>query len=512
MKGINFKMGRANKTLTILLTIVFIATLFIGIIVISNLFNTTEEAYADSATNYKVLFWYDENDVSNTDGEAVWKLAIVEELKYIHTLYPSVNITVVEKNNDFTLDESDLDGVNMIVMAFYGYNTSNTLSSDIDTQANADVLKAFADKGGRIMMFAEYADENNEGNAIFSGLAQKMGGGFEITDENYDGAVFSINPNYADTLGKDIVFFTDYDDYVNLHPYKVPKITTTGTADYVIRGIEGTDDYYEFVVNQTIGNGCITIVADGNILFNNGWWYSNTNADWKEWYSANGFSDGVDRAFNKMMVRFLYNNLLDSSISVETVHVEELINAIGTVEYTPESKEKIDKARAAYNALDDEYKQNVSNYEKLTKAEADYANLVPAPSPSNNGEKASHGFCIGWIVFIFMILELLTTAAYVIVRFHLLDDVVKKCKLDILFDKVDLMTLIGLCVTDIIFIFALIALCVHPCAVSIVGLVFATLTRFAFVYFFFNDKGIIDKFLKKQPKTEEKKEAEVVKD
>lgn len=121
-------------------------------------------------------------------------------------------------------------------------------------------------------------------------------------------------------------------------------------------------------------------------------------------------------------------------------------------------------------------------------------------------ENPSHGFCIGWVVFIFMILELLATAVYVIVRYHLLDEVVKKCKLECLFDKLDLLTLIGLCVAGGIFLFALIALCVHQCAVTIISFIFTFIICGGFTYFFLNDKGIIDKLLKKQPKVEDKKE------
>lgn len=55
--------------------------------------------------------------------------------------------------------------------------------------------------------------------------------------------------------------------------------------------------------------------------------------------------------------------------------VEDKIAAIGEVTYTSASKIKIDLARAAYDALDEELKASVSNYEVLTAAEARYAEL-----------------------------------------------------------------------------------------------------------------------------------------
>ena len=63
---------------------------------------------------------------------------------------------------------------------------------------------------------------------------------------------------------------------------------------------------------------------------------------------------------------------------VNANQVKELIEAIGEVEYTVESANKIDAARTAYDALTDEQKALVDNYDKLTEAEASYAVLKAA--------------------------------------------------------------------------------------------------------------------------------------
>ncbi|MBQ9879867.1 MAG: hypothetical protein IJM45_05465, partial [Clostridia bacterium] len=55
--------------------------------------------------------------------------------------------------------------------------------------------------------------------------------------------------------------------------------------------------------------------------------------------------------------------------------VAALIDEIGEVEYTDESKAKIDEARAAYDALTDDQKALVENDDILTAAEARYAEL-----------------------------------------------------------------------------------------------------------------------------------------
>lgn len=64
-----------------------------------------------------------------------------------------------------------------------------------------------------------------------------------------------------------------------------------------------------------------------------------------------------------------------AAMETAIANVETLINAIGDVIY-PDSKEKIDAARSAYDALgDDAQKAAVDNYTALTEAEADYAAL-----------------------------------------------------------------------------------------------------------------------------------------
>ena len=55
--------------------------------------------------------------------------------------------------------------------------------------------------------------------------------------------------------------------------------------------------------------------------------------------------------------------------------VKTLINNIGTVEYTATSKAKIDEAREGYEALTEDQKALVTNYQDLTNAEATYADL-----------------------------------------------------------------------------------------------------------------------------------------
>ena len=63
--------------------------------------------------------------------------------------------------------------------------------------------------------------------------------------------------------------------------------------------------------------------------------------------------------------------------------VEALIAAIGTVNASDECKAKIDAARAAYDALSDELKAVVNNYDVLTAAEEAYAAPIAIAVPQN---------------------------------------------------------------------------------------------------------------------------------
>ena len=70
-----------------------------------------------------------------------------------------------------------------------------------------------------------------------------------------------------------------------------------------------------------------------------------------------------------------YNTLMEAESSYQVAETEALIAAIGTVEYTPECKAKIDEAKAAYDALTPEQKALVNNANTLTTAETTYATL-----------------------------------------------------------------------------------------------------------------------------------------
>ncbi len=167
---------------------------------------------------------------------------------------------------------------------------------------------------------------------------------------------------------------------------------------------------------------------------------------------------------------------------------------------------------ASFVLVSHELIMNRTQYAYADSVDQNVVTDITNPSNNTPTQDNAHGFCVGWVVFIFMILELLAACLYVVVRFHLLDEVVKKCKLDCLFTKINLMTFIGLCVSGCIFLFALIALCLHQCAITIIAFIFAWLICLAFTFFFLLDYGFLDKVLKECKKKDKKPKVEKVKD
>ena len=89
--------------------------------------------------------------------------------------------------------------------------------------------------------------------------------------------------------------------------------------------------------------------------------------------------------------------------------VKTLIGAIGEVKY-PGSKQPIGSARTAYDLLTAEQKPFVDNYNVLTTAEATYADLEAAA----HAPAEEDGFDVGWIAFIFGMIVLAYFAAVVV--------------------------------------------------------------------------------------------------
>ena len=232
-------------------------------------------------------------------------------------------------------------------------------------------------------------------------------------------------------------YFTDEDGNIN-HTYSVTADNSLNLglvrsySDWSNGGAPAfaPEAYYEVYYGQTYGNAEGTLSTDDNGMVNitlpsEGTWYVWADGGFGEYYpmdvvSAPGFAtiivepDADALAANEVITkisaigtvtsesknaiesaRAAYDALTDTqkalvdnySVLVEAEkalavintdieksnEVKELINAIGTV--SVHSYNKINAVRAAYNALTDSQKQYVDNYNVLTAAEAKIAEL-----------------------------------------------------------------------------------------------------------------------------------------
>ncbi len=97
--------------------------------------------------------------------------------------------------------------------------------------------------------------------------------------------------------------------------------------------------------------------------------------------------DLKERVKNADKIEFSKRRYEELKADTEAVaNVIDVIDEIGTVSWTKESLEKIEKARAAYDALRDDLKEGVVNVSKLTEAEEAYKNLKPVFSQKQDVE------------------------------------------------------------------------------------------------------------------------------
>ena len=112
-------------------------------------------------------------------------------------------------------------------------------------------------------------------------------------------------------------------------------------------------------------------------------------------------------------------------------------------------------------------------------------------------EQTSHGFCIGWIVFIFDLLVLIFGGLIVAANILVAKDNEKckkfldKTKTNFIVTRRKLVSIIGLGVTAALFIFALVAICVHQCAITIIAFILALLMFIAVLCYFLLEFNII---------------------
>ena len=221
------------------------------------------------------------------------------------------------------LEAADLEGVDMVIVIGHIGTKDNYSSNDLATQDNADLLRGFADKGGRVVLWAEHPGFNGAGNNMLSNLAELMGGGFSINNSAYDveGAegVGLAQLNADSALSEGLVsdwsgpfFYIDASaDIAQVEG--APAITVVAAAPLCIYDkttwqiIEKDSTRpINCVVDQPVGNGNITVVSDIDCIK-----YSHFDdaGDPSEW-------DAQQELNRKGIKQFLYNLLYTSAMNM----------------------------------------------------------------------------------------------------------------------------------------------------------------------------------------------------
>ncbi len=135
-------------------------------------------------------------------------------------------------------------------------------------------------------------------------------------------------------------------------------------------------------------------VANGSIIYNEPTSPSEEGYEFKGWYKDSGFENAWDFETDTVTANTTLYAKWDY-IDPAVANVIRLINDIDPVTYdggTNDSKADIEAARNAYDALDDDLKQHVSNYQTLVDDETIYSHVddvailieaIPAASESD---------------------------------------------------------------------------------------------------------------------------------
>ena len=192
--------------------------------------------------------------------------------------------------------------------------------------------------------------------------------------------------------------YTEYELALGLPNPDVIKDCTYQYSNFYYANVPIIDDDETY---STLPDGDIVVWPEGSgitVVDTKGYaykFYDNTGAELPASMTNNETFSGSELGFSADVILYrktfsitFTQAAMDSEVlyivaavpatDPDVENVIDLIDAIGTVEYTAESKAKIDAAKAAYDALTDDQKALVTNADALTTAETAYAALEAA--------------------------------------------------------------------------------------------------------------------------------------
>ena len=251
---------------------------------------------------------------------------------------------------------------------FAGWATSPTGAKAYNNQQNVNNLTAT--NGATVNLYAKWTA--NTYKVKFNGNGSTSG---SMSDQNFTyGTAQNLTANAFSKTGYTFAGWATTSTGAKAYDNQqsVNNLTATNGGTFNLHALWSVENY---TINYTLNGGTATNPTNYNITTNT-FTLNNPTRDgytFTGWTGSNGSTPQTSVSIEKGSTG--NKNYTANWICQAAVDVMNLINAIGTP-ITLDSKDAIDAARAAYNALTDAQKTEVGNYATLTAAETAYNTLV----------------------------------------------------------------------------------------------------------------------------------------
>ena len=285
-----------------------------------------------------------------------------------HTITLTKDDFTKQKYNDFifTIDYSRYNPVPDITD--YSIKLYYTPGGDASITAGKGIKSTYLSKDQNATSGSASGTSFDDGDTVYGFVKLKAGFKHDPNwtlvsgNEDTEDAIYRVGSKTID--GDDVDFGT-----LNAIPFKYPVSITGGT---------GVDEVY-LSTNSTATSGYPTGTEFDceSVVYG----FAKVKKGYKPasgWALIDGNPDEEDAIYRVGSITVSGQNNYDTFNLKDELDIAQsnnailLIDAIGTVEYTPESKALIDTARSFYDSLSTEGKALVTNYNTLLQAEAAY--------------------------------------------------------------------------------------------------------------------------------------------